>query len=901
MAIYHLEGNIISRSQGRSSVASSAYRACERLVDEKTGLVHDFTNKRGDLVQSEILLPENAPKELADREKLWNTVEAGEKRKDAQLAREFNIALPKELTDAQNWALAKQFIQTEFVDRGMISDVAFHKGHRGQEVQPHIHVMLTMREVGPEGFGQKERAWNDKALLQHWREAWADTVNLTLAEHGIDARVDHRTLEAQGIDLEPQTKIGPKVAQQHMARLAEHQEKARANGERILNNPEIVLNALTQQQSTFTHQDIARMVNRYTDGQAQFQAAYNKVLACPELTLLGQDAQQHNRYTTRAQLQLETQLVKNAVTLAERERHVIPESIRADVAAYYTLDEQQQAAFDYLTTGGDIRNLVGLAGTGKTHLLGAVREAHEKAGYHVIGMTLAGKAAENLETSADIESRTVASHIASWDSGYSQLSRKDVVIIDEAGMLGSRDYGRILAEAQQSGAKVIPAFDTEQLQPINAGAAARAVAERTGFVELTQVRRQKEAWQREATYQLARGETAKALAAYDKHDNLLAYATKDAALGAMLENWQEVASTHTQKEQLLLAHTRRDVAALNLAAREIKEARGELQHSHSISTSHGRLEIAPGERVYFMRNEYKDLDVRNGTLGTLESIADNELTVRLDAQGEAKPERTITFSTDDYDHLNYGYAATLHKGQGATVDTTHVLASKYMDRHLTYVGLSRHTDNVNLYWDQETFKSVADVSQTLARENKKDFSLDYTDVTERSLSENEPIRAPNQTQEHKIDNAMPSVQSTQEPTPQSLQSENNVQTSEAARLQAAEQRMAQRQFDKMLARVEQNVGLTLSTELAHGDKGIYKGMTEIEGQRYGILDMGKGEGKIIPKELMESTHKNKEMEITQAQNKQGEQQIKATQSYERERQLEKSRGREIGDDFGIGF
>src|SRR5262249_32986224 len=121
MAIYHFNGSVISRSQGRSSVASAAYRSASRLRDERQGTLHDYTRKE-DVAHTEILLPENAPEWMGDRETLWNTVEAVEKRKDAQLAREFNFALPKELTIEQAIALAKEFVQQEFVDKGMVAD-----------------------------------------------------------------------------------------------------------------------------------------------------------------------------------------------------------------------------------------------------------------------------------------------------------------------------------------------------------------------------------------------------------------------------------------------------------------------------------------------------------------------------------------------------------------------------------------------------------------------------------------------------------------------------------------------------------------------------------------------------------------------------------------------------------
>ena len=137
MAIYHFSAQVISRSQGRSSVAAAAYRASEKLLDERTGQTHDFTQK-SDVIEKDILLPKDAPAWMTDREKLWNGVEHTEKRKDAQLAREINIALPRELSPTQNWAVVKAFVQKEFVDKGMVADVAFHRGHQGRLAHGHF-------------------------------------------------------------------------------------------------------------------------------------------------------------------------------------------------------------------------------------------------------------------------------------------------------------------------------------------------------------------------------------------------------------------------------------------------------------------------------------------------------------------------------------------------------------------------------------------------------------------------------------------------------------------------------------------------------------------------------------------------------------------------------------------
>jgi len=197
MAIYHLRATMISRSQGRSATAASAYRVAERIEDRRTGLTFDYA-ARGGVDHTEILAPDHAPDWVRDRSELWNRVEESETRKNSQVAREVRVALPDELTHAQRVALVRDYAQTQFVDRGMVADIALHApGRIGDERNHHAHILLTTREVDAEGFTTKNRDWNKVEVLEGWREAWARDSNAALERAGIEDRVDHRTLVAQ--------------------------------------------------------------------------------------------------------------------------------------------------------------------------------------------------------------------------------------------------------------------------------------------------------------------------------------------------------------------------------------------------------------------------------------------------------------------------------------------------------------------------------------------------------------------------------------------------------------------------------------------------------------------------------------------------------------------------------
>lgn len=159
--------------------------------------MHDYA-RRGGVAHEEIIAPENTPEWMKDRDALWNAVEAAEKRKDAQLSREVQLALPHELSPAQRLSLVRGFVSHQFVARGMIADLAIHEPHRqGDNRNHHAHVMLTLRELAAGGFGKKNRDWNAREAIEQWREAWAEAVNHALERAGHEQRVDHRTLETQ--------------------------------------------------------------------------------------------------------------------------------------------------------------------------------------------------------------------------------------------------------------------------------------------------------------------------------------------------------------------------------------------------------------------------------------------------------------------------------------------------------------------------------------------------------------------------------------------------------------------------------------------------------------------------------------------------------------------------------
>jgi len=733
MAIYHFQVNVISRSSGSSAVTAAAYRSAGRLYDERYGRTRNFTNKAG-VVHSEVLLPQGANERWLNREWLWNDVEAREIRWDARLAREVVFAIPSEMTQRQGIELARDFVGREFVERGMVADLNVHWdiGARGGPNR-HAHVMLTMREIrasqdGPAAFGLKVTEWDRRELLMDWRVAWADHVNERLATLDIDARIDHRSLKAQGSDLEPQNKIG--AAALRMAarglrsdRLAEHAGIARSNGEGLIANPVIGLDAITHGQATFTTRDLAMFAHSHSDGKEQFDAVMAALKSSPDLIALGKDARGDERFTSRSMIEIEEQLERATAALDARRRHGVSDRHRQHALAQaaargFELSAEQRGALEHITSARGISNVIGYAGTGKSALLGAAREAWEAAGYQVQGAALAGVAAEGLERGSGIASRTLASLEHQWANDRERLTGKHVLVIDEAGLVGTRQLERIVSEAERQGAKIVLVGDPQQLQAIEAGAAFRAAAERHGAIEIMDIRRQRADWQREATRELATGRTGEAIARYAAAGFVHAAGTREAARTALVDAWERDREAHPDASRIILTHTNDERKQLNKAVRERLKACGALGDEVALKVERGAGVFAPGDRIMFLKNE-RALGVKNGSLGTVQSVDAVRMAVMLDDG------RSVAFDLVDYAHVDHGYAATIHKAQGMTVDRAQVLATQGVDSHSIYVALSRHREQVELYYGRDDFATQSKLISAASRERGKDMASDY--------------------------------------------------------------------------------------------------------------------------------------------------------------------------------
>lgn len=727
MACYHLTTKVITRSAGRSAVAAAAYRSRDRLFDERQGMEFDYTQKK-DLAYSEILLPDNAPVRWKDRQTLWNEVERTEKRNDAQLAREVELALPKEFNLQQQIDLVREYVQAQFISQGMIADICIHKS----ETNPHVHIMLTMREVSQSGFGKKERTWNGRDNIHRWREEWAVVQNRRLLESGYDIQVDHRSFEARGIDLEPQVKIGIAVKflpdgylhlkdTKGLERLEEYQRICRENGERIICDPANALKHVGHYDAIFKREDIMDFAFRHSEDADQFNRVLCALENTPELIRLGKNDKGEDIFTTRTMMMNEKSMLDSSQSMAKTHEYKVRKEIIDQIAANYTMTGEQENAFRTLIESGDIAVMIGRAGTGKSYTLGAIREAYEAQGYRVRGLALSGIATEGLQNESGISSTTIFRQLSEWNNDRDRLSKDDILVLDEAGMVGTRQMHQIIEHAHKASAKVILVGDNEQLQSIEAGGSFRGILQRTGYIELADVRRQKVEWQKQATIEFSgkQEQAEKALDMYQVHGNIKELPTKQKAKDQLMEEWAKYQAEFKHGTSLMMAYTNRDVTELNHGARQYRKTLGQLQGpEYTFMTERGEREFCSGDRIIFLRNEHS-LCVRNGSLGTVESISKGVVAVKLD-----KGDR-VAFDAVMYRDFDHGYAATVHKTQGSTIDRTFVLGSRHFDKHTAYVAMSRHREDVTMYYGKDDFKDLDDLKQVMTRQRPKGLVVDY--------------------------------------------------------------------------------------------------------------------------------------------------------------------------------
>jgi conjugative relaxase-like TrwC/TraI family protein len=507
---------------------------------------------------------------------------------------------------------------------------------------------------------------------------------------------------------------------------------------------------LTATASTFARPDVITALGGLLAGatRSELEGLADRFVAERTVAVVAERAVEERRWSTPELLAVEQRLVAAATDrIGEQTAMVGHDAVRAALAAHPTAGADQQAmVHDVCQGGAGVAVVVGRAGTGKTFALGVARHAWQLDGYRPLATAPTGIATVTLEAEGFEEVATCDRLLADLDGGREQLDSRTVLAVDEAGMLGSRKLTRLLDHAEQAQAKVVLVGDDRQLAAIDAGGGFRALRLRLGASELTENRRQQQAWEREALELVRSGLVEEAVAAYRAHDRVVAAESKPAATLALLQDWWQAwqdAERDPTQTVVVLAGRRAEVDRLNTACQELLAARGRLGPQWLQVED---LKLAVGDRVVCGRNAIGQLGVANGTRGTITAFDPDARTLTLRLDG--KDSREVTLSGWYLDgrgrgernrRVDLAYATTGHRAQGLTRWRALVRLTGTEDSNWLYVQLSRARHETTLYPvvgpepqgpgeldlpDRDPGDGYSQLAQTLSRAGDQTLAID---------------------------------------------------------------------------------------------------------------------------------------------------------------------------------
>jgi Ti-type conjugative transfer relaxase TraA len=747
VAIQFARARYISRSSGGSAIRSAAYNAREAIEAERTGELYYFKHRDAP-EHHEVLLPEGADERFWDCGVLWNTAEAAEKRKDAQVAREIVLALPANagLSDEDRIALARSFAVEHFVSKGLAVQLDVHRPHvaageghpEDGTVNWHAHLLITTRRIEGDRFAAKKARDLDPAMRsaagksfvadgEAWGELWRAHQDRYFREHGLDIRVD-----ATGAHTGEH--IGPVRMRRVDSAAVERAEALRRANEDAARDPAQVLAALTRNNATFSERELDRYLAKHLEVDEERAAAKAAVLAHAELVALHDRAtgEAAERWTTRAvRAQEISALASGAAIAGAGHHHAVAAGPVAAAAASRSLRDDQHAAFEHAVAAGGLKLIEGRAGTGKSYTLQAVREAHERAGDRVIGLAPTNAVAQDLGKEGFTEASTVHAALFRLKNGRTVWDRRTVVMVDEAAMLDSHVMGELLDAVRAFGAKVILAGDDRQLASIERGGLFTELKARHGAAAIVQVTRQRDVWQREAARDLAEGRFVEAVTAFDRHGAITWAPDQDAARAGLVAAWKRDADDKPGSTRFVFAYTNADVDAFNLDLRAVRRERGELAGGDVwFETKHGALPFAVGDRVQFT-DTLKASRLYNGNVGTITAIdaGTGEIYAVLDGHA-AGGGREVSWSAHSFDGFRHGYAGTIYKGQGKTLDHTYLYHTHHWRSAASYVALTRQRESAQVFVATDTARDAAQLARQMARGEIKAASVAWATADE---------------------------------------------------------------------------------------------------------------------------------------------------------------------------
>lgn len=473
-----------------------------------------------------------------------------------------------------------------------------------------------------------------------------------------------------------------------------------------------VIRLMTKQRATFSARDLDLVLAKHFDDVGERKKFVAEVLGHEDVVRLSAENGGKTRYTTATVLETEQHVLRAAAGLARDARHEMSMEGRAAVLndkRFEGITREQVLAVRHATGAEGIALIDGQAGTGKTYTMTAIRAVYQAQGYGVIGLAPTNAVAHDLKEEG-FDARTIHSELYALNNGRGTWNNRTVVMIDEAAMIDTRNIAMLTAHAEATGAKLILTGDDRQLASIERGGMFTVLKDRYGAAELTEVRRQHENDDRQAASHMANGRFKEALASYAAKDGIHWAATQSEAAEALVQQWAKDSAADPSKSRFVFAYTNQDVNELNGAIRTMRQQRGEIGASTSLQTKHGRAEFGAGDRLQFTGTDKKQ-GLYNGQAGTVQKIDGTKMTVVLDG----RKKRIVEFDATEFKDFRHGYAGTIYKGQGRTIDQTYLFHSDHWRSSSSYVALTRHREKAQLFVGHDTAKDLKDLARQMAR------------------------------------------------------------------------------------------------------------------------------------------------------------------------------------------
>lgn len=745
MAIAFARLEFVKRSAGKNSCAKAAYQSRNKIkLDlDKVGesKIYDWSFMERPL-HHELLLPEYVDRSFSSPELLWNTVEKFENRKNSVVAMELLLALPddKVISDEDRIELSRTFVNENFIRQGFVAQIDIHRPEKNPELQKeehnwHAHILLPTRRFKEDGLTfEKNKPREFLTTLRggkvisgpDWGKLWMHHQNQFFESKGIALRVDPNGLVAQ-------IHMGPKrMRSQAYSMLEELWARQELNALESL-DPKMILDRITQHQNIFSKEDLDRFLHKYIPSES-IEEVRQKFWTQEEIVqLLNPETREPlNKFTTQQVLDEEKKILRLSDKMITKRAY----SLNNDMTEFKEpLTPEQKVAFENLLRGKRLSCIAGLAGTGKSHLLCALKKAYEKEGFIVRGLGPDNATAMVLKGLGFKKSENVFKFL--YKAHYSKkeiINPKEVWILDEAGKFGSKPLLEFLKLADKHGAQVILSGDPRQIPSVERGRMFYTFCKRYGNEFLGDIKRQRDLEQREIAKKLAFGSIGLAFDQIARTGGFHWSHSKQDAMESLVKQWAIDKELFPCSSTIILAHTNAEVAALNEYVRIYKKERGELDKTEfSCDTFYGKIRISEGDKIAFRKNN-NDLEVMNGQTGTIVKANESKFVVRLD--DESKKE--VSFNPTVYPFFQLGYATTYNRGQGGTFDRAYILHSPFMNKEAYYVGFTRHVHRVYCFVSTSEALCLSDLKRQAMRSSKIESTVDY--LTRAELQKNEEIQ-----------------------------------------------------------------------------------------------------------------------------------------------------------------